>query len=82
LKTKTKPKLAKPQRRPEELTVTLSRTVQVRQYEPVTVTVTERHVLGEDEATAETRLQVYNQVASDLARFMDKELKRYQEEEE
>jgi len=68
------------QRKPEELIVTISRTVQIRQYEPVTVTVTEKHKLGEDEEPKKVRLQVYNQVATDLARFMDRELKRYSEE--
>lgn len=77
---KTKPSV-KRQRDPEELTITLSRTVQVRQYEPVTVTITERHKLQEGENIANVRLEVYNQIAPSLARFMDKELARYSEGE-
>lgn len=67
------------QRRPQELTVTVSRTCQVRQYEPVTITVTERHELHENEDPRRTRLKIYNQVATHVASFMDKELKRYSE---
>jgi hypothetical protein len=70
------------QRVPSEITVTISRTIQIRQYEPVTVTVTERHELEEGEDPKVVRLQVYNQIAPDVARFMDKEVKRYSEEEE
>jgi hypothetical protein len=77
LKTKTKTKL---QRNPEELTITISRTVQAKQYEPVTVTITERHKLEEGENIANVRLEVYNQIAPSLARYMDKELARYTEE--
>ena len=67
----------KPQRRPEEITVTVSKTIQHRQFEPVTITVSERHVLSEDENPKAVRLQVYNQVATSVARYMNKELDRY-----
>lgn len=70
----------KQERLPEEITVTISRTIQIRQYEPVAVTVTERHTPEAGEDPNLIRNEVYNQVAKSVAKYMDRELKRYSEE--
>lgn len=70
------------ERVPESVVVTVQRTVQVRQYEPVTVTVTETHRPEPGESAKAVRLQVYNQVGASVARFMDHEIARYSENNE
>ncbi len=70
------------QRRPKELTVSISRTVQIKQYHPVTVSVKEVHELEEGESVRTVRTEVYNQIGSALASYMDHELKRYKEEDD
>lgn len=74
-------KQPKPQRRPETITVTINRTVQLKKFEPLTITVTEVHQVQEGEDPRAVRLQVYNQVATSVASYMNKELERYTEEE-
>lgn len=75
-RTKTK-KQPKPQRVPEQITVTVSRTVQVTRFEPVTVTVTEVHNLNADDDARSVRRSVYRQIAGDVELMVAKEVERY-----
>jgi hypothetical protein len=77
----TKTTKAKKQREPRELTVTVSRTVQIVQFSPVTVTVTEVHELAEGDDARSVRNEVFNNVSGSVARYIDHEIKRYTEED-
>lgn len=65
---------------PESITITISRTIQVKQYEPLTVTVTETYQCEEDDDLQEVRNAAYKQVADSVAKYLKREYKRYTED--
>lgn len=67
-------------RTPAEIMLTVTRTAQPRQYESVTVTLTERHTLEPDEDPVKTRNQIYRQVSERVAKYSARELARYRQE--
>lgn len=77
-----KPSTQSQGRTPNEISITVTRTAQPRQYESVTVSLTERHTLEPDEDPVKTRNQIYKQISERVARYSDRELKRYQSEDD
>jgi hypothetical protein len=63
------------------VTVTISRTVQIRQYEPVTVTVSEVHEVKEGETTREVRNSAYNAVSASVVKYVEHEVDNYLKDE-
>ena len=59
------------------VTVTVSRTVQITQYSPVTVTVTEVHEVKEGESTREVRNSAYNAVSASVVKYVQHEVENY-----
>jgi len=78
----TKKLNSNPGRTPTEITLTVTRVAQPRQYESVTVSLTERHTLEPDEDPVKTRNQIYKQVSERVAKYSDRELARYSQEED
>jgi hypothetical protein len=70
----------KNQRTPESITVTISRTIQIQQYQPLTISIAETHNCDEDEDPQEVRNTVYKQVAESVSRYLNREYKRYMED--
>jgi len=66
---------------PESITLTVSKTVQIRQYEPVTVTLSETHILNDDEDIGQVRNQLYLQIGKAVGIYINKEIERYTGEE-
>lgn len=60
-------------------TVTISKTTQLKQYEPLTVTIT--RTIDDSNDTVENRKKLYNSVGIQVKKLIDKESKRYAEEE-
>lgn len=60
-------------------TVTISKTIQLKQYEPLTVTITRS--IDDSNDTVENRKKLYNSVGIQVKKLIDKESKRYAEEE-
>lgn len=60
-------------------TVTISKTIQLKQYEPLTVTIT--RTIDDSNDTVENRKKLYNSVGIQVKKLIDKESKRYAEEE-
>lgn len=62
------------------ITVEVSKTVQVAQYEPVTVKITETvEVEADSEKAKEVRLKVYTGVTKSVKQFIDNEVLKYEE---
>lgn len=59
------------------ITVTVAKTVQTAQYEPVTVTVTETVTVPSEKLSEEVHLKVYTRVTKSTKRFIDNELAKY-----
>jgi len=59
------------------ITVTVARTVQIKQYEPVVVTVSETHEVKEGEVTREVRNAAYNSVSASVVRYVEHEVENY-----
>lgn len=59
------------------VTVTVSRTVQLQQYCPATVTVTEVHEVKEGESTREVRNAAYNAVSASVVKYIEHEVENY-----
>ena len=57
------------------LTVTVSKTCQVRQFEPVVVTVSE--TVEYDDNAAEVRMKTYSNVTKAVTKFMDNEITKW-----
>lgn len=60
-------------------TVTISKTIQLKQYEPLTVTITRS--IDDSNDTEENRKKLYNSVGLQVKKLIDKERRRYAEEE-
>ncbi len=62
------------------ITVEVSKTVQVAQYEPVTVKISETvEVEADSEKAKEVRLKVYTGVTKSVKQFIDNEVLKYEE---
>lgn len=57
--------------------VSISKTTQVVQYEPVTVLIEESVELEADEDPEETRSELYESVSDAVTRYMKKERKKW-----
>lgn len=62
---------------PKTITVTVTKTVQTAQYEPVTVTVTEVREVSSEKDSEETHLKMYTGVTKSVKKFIDNELAKY-----
>lgn len=68
-----------------EITVTISKTVQIKQFEPVSVTVTERCVLDDEdasnnEAVRVARNNIYNGLSKAVQKMVNREIEVYTED--
>jgi len=64
----------------KEFKITVSKTVQVQQYEPLTITLTETHELQDsDDASSKWKVQATDKLTAVLERAMEKGLDRYRE---
>ena len=59
------------------ITVTVQRTVQIKQYEPVVVIVSETHEVKDGESTREVRNSAYNSVSASVVRYVEHEVENY-----
>jgi len=62
------------QRTPETLTVTVSKTVQIKQFEPATVTITEIHQLTDGDDARRVRSEVYSNISKSVVRMINNEI--------
>jgi hypothetical protein len=62
------------------LTVKVSKTVQVQQYEPVTVEVTETMILTPENNNEESRTKLYRRVTREVAAHMENEKAKWEKE--
>lgn len=60
-----------------QITIEVSRTVQVAQYEPVTVKVTQQVQVADDEDEGEARDRTYAAVTKSVKRYIDNEVAKY-----
>jgi hypothetical protein len=70
-------KAAKPGHEAKTVTVSVQRTVQIKQYEPVVVIVSETHEVKEGESTREVRNAAYNSVSASVVRYVEHEVDNY-----
>ena len=61
------------------VSVTVSRTVQVRNYTPSTVTVTETAEVGEGQSAQKVKDALYESASDSMQEYMRKEIKKYRE---
>ena len=66
----------------ETISVKVSRTQQVKQYEPVTVEVVHTVELEADEDVEERRLEIYKSVTQAVKKYIDNEVRKYRQKEE
>lgn len=66
----------------ETISVKVSRTQQVKQYEPVTVEVVHTVELQADEDVEERRLEIYKGVTQAVKKYIDNEVRKYRQKEE
>lgn len=62
------------------LTVKVSKTIQIQQYEPVTVEVTETMVLNSENNDPETRTKLYRRVTREVAAHIENEKAKWAKE--
>lgn len=62
---------------PKTITVTVTKTVQTAQYEPVTVTVTEVREVSSEKDSEETHLKMYTACTKSVKKFIDNEMAKY-----
>lgn len=78
---KTTKKPLKPESRmPVEFVLTITKTVQIPKFEPSTVSLSEKHVVEEDENYDTVFRQVRQQVSDKVERSVVLEVKRYASE--
>lgn len=65
-----------------KITVTVSRTQQVAQYEPLTISIVQEIEVKGDEDVSELRVKAARQISRDVALAMEKEVKRHSREAE
>lgn len=63
----------------KSLTITVSKTVQVKQYEPVTITLTDIVELESDDDPKDVRNRVYKELTKSLVVYLNHEIKQYAE---
>lgn len=63
------------------VSVTLSRTLQVRQFEPIRVDVTQTAQIGNGENASDVRRELYESTSKALRTMMRAEFKKWAEEE-
>ncbi len=61
------------------ITISVSRTIQVKQYEPVTVSASETVECDEDDAD-EVRLRTYKNVTTAVFKYIENERRKYSAE--
>lgn len=71
---KTKTAAQPKQRVPKSLTVTVSKTVQIKQYEPSTVTLTEVHELADGDDARLVRREVYSNLSKSVLAMINHEI--------
>lgn len=81
-KIKTKTDKPPKQRVPKSVTVTVSKTVQIRQYEPSTVTVTEVHELEADDDARAVRREVYGNISKSVLSYINNEIEIHSKTED
>lgn len=62
------------------VSVTVSRTVQVQQFQPSTVTVAESAEVPEGATASEVKLELYKSATASVTKFMNQEIRKYSEE--
>lgn len=62
------------------ITIEVSKTVQVAQFEPVTVKVTETVEVGADQDASEVRFETYKTVTQAVKKYIDNEVRKYTDE--
>jgi hypothetical protein len=81
LKTKTKKRQPTSERQPDSVTVSVQKTLQVVQFEPVVVSVSETYTLQEGDDVAEVRTEMYNRCAKAVVRYLNNEHDRWNKED-
>jgi ribosomal protein S20 len=64
-----------------KIEISVARTVQARQYEPLTVEVRETISIGDDEDADEARLELYKKITQMVKKGIDNELLKASKEE-
>lgn len=64
-------------KRPNSTTVTITKTIQVVQFEPVTVTVSETYDIEDGEDVVAIRSHAYNSCAKSVVRYLNNEIRRW-----
>jgi hypothetical protein len=75
-----KKKVSKPSHEARTVTVTVHRVVQIKQFEPVSVTVSETHEVKEGESTREVRNAAYNAVSASVVKYIEHEVDNYSQD--
>jgi hypothetical protein len=68
--------------KPKSVTVTVSKTIQVAQYEPLTIQIVETHDLESEDNPREVRSQLVASLSKSLRISMKKALREFHEEEQ
>jgi hypothetical protein len=63
------------------VTVSVQRTVQIKQYEPVVVIVSETHEVKDGESTREVRNAAYNGISASVLKYVEHEVENYSKDE-
>ncbi len=63
------------------ISVTVSRTIQVQQFQPSVVTVTETTELGPDDNPEEVKAVLYKSASRSVTKFMNAEIDKYSGDE-
>ncbi len=61
----------------KSVSVTVTRTVQVKQYEPSTISVTETADVPDGMKTSEVKLALYETASASVQKYMRAEIKKY-----
>jgi hypothetical protein len=69
-------------KQPKTTTVTYTKTLQVVQFEPVTISVSETYDLEPGDDVVSVRAHAYNSCAKSAVRYLNNELKRWNPEKE
>ncbi len=69
-------------KQPTSTTVTVQKTIQVVQFEPVTVTVSETYDIEPGDDVTAIRAHAYNNCAKSMVRYLNNEIKRWSPEED
>lgn len=65
----------------KSVTVSVSRTIQLKQYHPVGITITETAEVPPDENYKDIELELYKSATKAVTKFLDNEIREHGEDE-